>query len=163
MSTTTNLSTLKINYLTQAQYEDALENNEINENEIYMTPNSAVGTVKYAQLTSNKSVPHNTGTMLTSISLEAGVWVVACGVRWATNNNGWRRMNLTTTSGATDIQYVVHPVQSEYTQAIFTRILEVESTTTYYLNAYQNSGSAINALGASGTNYGTYITAVRIK
>lgn len=38
MSTTTSLDTLKINYLTQAQYDTALANNEINENEIYMTP-----------------------------------------------------------------------------------------------------------------------------
>lgn len=36
--TTTNLETLKINYLTQQMYEDALENNEINENELYFTP-----------------------------------------------------------------------------------------------------------------------------
>lgn len=136
---------------------------DVKNNGIYVNNHSSpIGTVKYAQLTSNKSVPNNTGTMLTSISLEAGVWVIVCGVRWATNNNGYRRMNLATVSGATDIQYVVHPVQGEWTQAIFTRILEVESTTTYYLNAYQNSGSAINAIGAAGTNYGTYITAVRI-
>ena len=38
MSTTTDLTTLKINYLTQAQYDTAKENNQINENEIYMTP-----------------------------------------------------------------------------------------------------------------------------
>ena len=41
MSTTTNLTTLKINYLTQAQYNTALVNDEINENEIYMTPASS--------------------------------------------------------------------------------------------------------------------------
>lgn len=40
MSTTTNLDTLKINYLTQAQFDAALANNEINENEIYITPNT---------------------------------------------------------------------------------------------------------------------------
>lgn len=40
MSTTTNLTTLKINYLTQAQYDDALANNQINEDEIYLTPQS---------------------------------------------------------------------------------------------------------------------------
>ena len=40
MSTTTNLNTLKINYLTQAQYETALGNNQINENELYVTPDS---------------------------------------------------------------------------------------------------------------------------
>lgn len=38
--TTTDLSTLKINYLTQEMYEDALENEEINENELYITPGS---------------------------------------------------------------------------------------------------------------------------
>lgn len=39
--TTTDLSTLKINYLTQEMYEDALENDEINENELYITPGSS--------------------------------------------------------------------------------------------------------------------------
>lgn len=38
MSTTTDLSTLKINYLTQAQYDEALEAGTINADEIYMTP-----------------------------------------------------------------------------------------------------------------------------
>ena len=36
--TTTELETLKINYLTQEMYEDALENGEINEGELYFTP-----------------------------------------------------------------------------------------------------------------------------
>ena len=40
MSTTTNLDTLKINYLTQAQYQTALDGGQINENEIYLTPSS---------------------------------------------------------------------------------------------------------------------------
>ena len=38
MATTTNLDTLKINYLTQAQYDAALENNEIDEDQVYLTP-----------------------------------------------------------------------------------------------------------------------------
>ena len=41
--TITDLSTLKINYLTQEMYEDALENEEINENELYITPGSGGG------------------------------------------------------------------------------------------------------------------------
>ena len=42
-TTTTNIPTLKINYLTKAQYDTALANNEINENELYFTeiPNDA--------------------------------------------------------------------------------------------------------------------------
>lgn len=38
MATTQDLSTLKINYLTQEQYNTALTNNEINSDEIYLTP-----------------------------------------------------------------------------------------------------------------------------
>lgn len=41
--TTTDLSTLKINYLTQEMYNEALENDEINENELYLTPGSGSG------------------------------------------------------------------------------------------------------------------------
>ena len=40
MATTTNLDTLKINYLTQAQYDTALANNQINSNQLYFTPSS---------------------------------------------------------------------------------------------------------------------------
>lgn len=35
MSRTTDLPTFKINYLTQNQYESALENNQINSDELY--------------------------------------------------------------------------------------------------------------------------------
>ena len=45
MSTTTDLNTFKINYLTQAQYETALSGGLINENELYLTPDiSGTGT-----------------------------------------------------------------------------------------------------------------------
>ena len=40
MSSVTNLTELNINYLTQDQYDTALANNEINENEIYFTPST---------------------------------------------------------------------------------------------------------------------------
>ena len=43
MATTTDLTTLKINYLTQAQYDNALTNNQINSNELYLTPSSSSG------------------------------------------------------------------------------------------------------------------------
>lgn len=38
MPTTTNLPQLKINYLTQAQYDAAVANDEIDENQLYFTP-----------------------------------------------------------------------------------------------------------------------------
>lgn len=38
MATTTNLSSLVINYLTQAQYDEAVQNGTLNENQLYLTP-----------------------------------------------------------------------------------------------------------------------------
>ena len=38
MSTTTDLTVLQINYLSQAQYDAAVSGGTINENELYMTP-----------------------------------------------------------------------------------------------------------------------------
>ena len=40
MATTTSVSPLRINYLTQAQYDAALANNTINANELYFTPSN---------------------------------------------------------------------------------------------------------------------------
>ena len=56
MSTTTNLNTLKINYLTQAQYDAALENNEINENELYLTPSDGNLLVEEVLLADNITI-----------------------------------------------------------------------------------------------------------
>lgn len=41
--TVVDLDTLKINYLTQAQYNEAALNDEIEEDEIYLTPSSGTG------------------------------------------------------------------------------------------------------------------------
>ena len=38
MATTTNLNSLVINYLTQAQYEAAAQAGTLNENQLYFTP-----------------------------------------------------------------------------------------------------------------------------
>ena len=40
MSTTTQIPTLTINYLTQSQYDNALQNDQIDENQLYLTPPS---------------------------------------------------------------------------------------------------------------------------
>ena len=41
MATTTNLTTLKINYLTQAQYDTAKAGGDINPDELYFTPSTS--------------------------------------------------------------------------------------------------------------------------
>lgn len=122
---------------------------------------SSIGTVKYASLSSNKSVPHNTGTALCSISLDAGTWIMIAGVRWQTNTSGQRRICITTTSGATDLQMTAAPTSGVELQMIFPRVQQVTTTQTWYLNGYQTSGSALNAI-AGGSNWGTFLTAIRI-
>lgn len=68
--TTTNLSTLKINYLTEEQYQDALENQEINENEIYMTPGE--GNIDAtATPTTNKISKFDTNAKMNSTDMTA--------------------------------------------------------------------------------------------
>ena len=47
MSTTTNLENLVINYLTESQYETAVANNQINENQLYITPFSSDDLANY--------------------------------------------------------------------------------------------------------------------
>lgn len=64
---TTNLSTLKINYLTQSQYNTALANNEIEENEIYMTPAETI-----------------TGVPNINLSFDA-----PSGIAWSSLSNTW--------------------------------------------------------------------------
>lgn len=51
MATTTNLSSLKINYLTQEQYDAALANSQINENELYLTPGGGAGDIDVTDMT----------------------------------------------------------------------------------------------------------------
>lgn len=42
MSTTTRLSTFRINYLTQEQYDEALENNLISDTELYCVSSETI-------------------------------------------------------------------------------------------------------------------------
>lgn len=60
MATTTDLTTLKINYLTQAQYDAALAAGTINSNEIYFTPNTMGDLIVSSEEASNPtSYPTN--------------------------------------------------------------------------------------------------------
>lgn len=54
-ATETLVNELKINYLTEEQYQTALTNNQINENEIYMTPTLS----DTAKVTQNAVVTNN--------------------------------------------------------------------------------------------------------
>lgn len=108
MSTTTDLSTLKINYLTQAQYDTALTNNQINANELYFTPHDTkseilnlfypVGTI-YQTVDSTFSPQTSWG----------GTWVLLQGafLVGATNINDSTVYNHTSTTVAASANYTI--------------------------------------------------------
>ena len=74
-------------------------------------------------------------------------------------------MSITTAQNAGDVQHEILPVNSTatgaYTQTNLTRIVELTSSTTFYLNAYHNAGSNLTVSNVA-SNYGTYMYAVRI-
>ena len=68
MSTTTDLTTLKINLLTEAQYAEAISQGTINANELYLTPTSggSGGTVTSVRVQATSPVNSSTNTAQTS-------------------------------------------------------------------------------------------------
>lgn len=68
--TITNLPTLKINYLTSQQYQDALEAGTINPNELYLTPASGRGSTVTVE-TSLLS-----GTAIATISIDGAPYIL---------------------------------------------------------------------------------------
>ena len=66
----TNLSTLKINYLTSQQYQDALEAGEIDPNELYLTPASGRGSsVTYNEILTS-------GTAIGQIEIDGAPYTI---------------------------------------------------------------------------------------
>ena len=122
---------------------------------------SAIGTVK-VQYASAKSVSSATNTNLTSISLEAGTWVITGGVRFPNNATGYRRMNISTSnaSGWADVQ--LPALSGASTQLAYTVVVSPASTTTYYLNCYHNAGVDLNFVAGGSENGINFLRAVRI-
>lgn len=122
---------------------------------------SAIGTVKQAYAAA-KSVASGSNTNLTSLSLEAGTWVVTGGVRFPNNATGYRRMNITTSSAAVNADVQLPALSGASTQLAYTLIVSLTSTTTYYLNCYHNAGTALSLVAGGGENGVNFIRAVRI-
>lgn len=81
------------------------------------------------------------------IELTPGIWLINCRVQFPSNTTGRRVIALaSSTDSGSDIGYLARdsqtPVNGEGTIAQITDLRTVTTTTTYYLNAFQNSGSA---------------------
>lgn len=80
MATTTDLTTLKINYLTQAQYDTALANSQISDDELYLTPAETLAAVatsgSYEDLTNKPTIPTIPANLVNTITTTAGTHTV---------------------------------------------------------------------------------------
>lgn len=121
---------------------------------------SPIGTTVFNSA-SSVSLADDTATALTSVTLAAGVWVVAGNASFAANATGIRTIDISATSGSisgsvlatTGVQ--VNASGSGLTALHTDHVIEVSSQTTYYLNVRQTSGGALTSSG--------HLRAVRIK
>ena len=127
-------------------------------NEIAQIP---TGEIRDAYNETAVSLPTATGTAVTSITLEAGTWLITFGARFSTNATGERRACISPTAGSSDSNINAAPLSGAVTQIVRATIVHLDEERTYYLNLYQTSGSTLSA-PASGINYGNFIRAIRI-
>lgn len=113
-----------------------------------------VGTLKVVDISSNVSVATSTNKSIGSVSLEAGNWLVFYGLMFGGNSSGIRCAFMYTTADAganaswyreTCVQLPPAGTSNTYLRGSF--IARPSATTSYYLTAWQNSGSAINCTG----------------
>lgn len=118
----------------------------------------------YGDLSHTGQTAYNNGSEITlsastyktvaQFTLSAGKWVISGCVRFGMNNTGRRRCFLSTSKdGSSDVAYLLQDEikgwsdGSGHANAQFCSVLSVPASTTYYLNAWQNSGSNLSALG----------------
>ena len=126
---------------------------------------NAKATVDYALSGNSSAVPDvnlasgSSWTNLGSISLPAGKHLLIVYCEFDANATGRRGVNLSTASGSSaDVLYQKEFVQACSSGATTVRLvafLNLSSTTTYYINAVQNSGSALRVqTRIAGMNFG---------
>lgn len=104
---------------------------------------SPIGTVVENQNSSATVVPSGTVTTLMSITLDPGVWVIRVLVRFpamGTDRTKYCSLHLTTATTTTAYLYR-QPCENMITQIPFTQIVSPDTTATYNVLVYHNSGS----------------------
>lgn len=118
---------------------------------------SAIGGIGTRKAVSPSAVscPNNTWKEVTSVSLEAGVWIVVYGGGFDSNATGHRDLHLGTSApGAGRNSPTAVAVNGEQTRMSASITYAPTSTTTFRLYVRQNSGGALN--------FYPYIQAVKV-
>ena len=104
-------------------------------------------TARNSTAIADKSVSNASNTNLGSITLEAGTWLVFIYVHFASNTSGRRSAWLATSATGSSMEGAAldnrAPVSGAVTACKIHCILTPSSSTKYYLNCYQNSGSTL--------------------
>lgn len=109
------------------------------------------GAAPFMSDSQSASVSTSSGTNLCSLSLSPGTWLVSYSVLFPSSTNGRRFATLgTTTTYATNTAlYGVSspPASGGATTLARSVLVQPTATTTYYLNAWQNSGGSLTCDG----------------
>jgi len=105
------------------------------------------------------SIATSAWTSVIDITLTEGTWLVSANALYGTNATGRRQTLLSTSADdGTPINNLARDVRGAtdggYSFGNFVDVITVASSTTYYLNAWQNSGSSLTVTGS--------ITAIKI-
>ena len=96
-----------------------------------------------------QSLTSNSTKAIASVSLSKGTWLVIGHTNIASNTTGVRSLGIGTTQNSltyADLSTVtITATNGADTRLQSSTIVQPTSTTTYYLNAYQNSGGSLDA------------------
>lgn len=110
-----------------------------------------MGTVQVKNGNSTNVATATDTTLCNSGSLSAGTYIIKARVQFAASSSGRRVIFLSTSSTGSFVdrytRLIVAPSPSSYTEVELTYLTTITSATTYYLRAYQNSGSTLACTG----------------
>ena len=114
---------------------------------------SGVGTYLYNGLSSSLTVLNNQSTAVVGVALTTGVWILTARATWPSNATGFRQLCIGVNQDDIDqVSRMVYPANNgiiTYTQT--TRIVNVTTPATYWLNVRQSSGGSLT-LGTGSQN-----------
>lgn len=105
------------------------------------------GTAVTASTVISSSVPNATVTATRSIALTPGKYIIFAYVYWPNNSTGRRQMSISgsdTNINAGIAHDYRNAVSGDVTRQTLTVYYQATANTTFYLDAYQNSGSALS-------------------
>lgn len=150
------INAANLNKIEQGIYDNSNDIGELQESF------SHVGTIVDGYLAAAKNAANNTWISICSVTLDPGVWLITCGVRWPSNATGRRQLNVSTTEADNTTNLTATPINGTVTQVRMAMVLNLQAPATYYLNAVHNAGTTLS-MPAGAPESINFMRATRIK